>query len=43
MEVSYIPCSFGVSGMTEEQFEQDQDFIRSIIASAKQSKSADLQ
>lgn len=42
-EGSYIPCSFGISGMTPEEYRQDIDFIRSLLDTAQRSSRPEFQ
>jgi len=39
---TFLPCSFGITGMTPQQFAQDQAFIRSILDTAHGNSDLDL-
>ncbi len=40
-EGTYLPCSFGITGITPQQFAQDREFIRSILDTARRNSDLD--
>lgn len=40
-EGTFLPCSFGITGITPQQFAQDQEFIRSILDTARRNSDLD--